>query len=73
MKFLNLGCPQKPYGTCKVIVVFYATAILHKTTGSVLFSNRKYKRREKTSSERKKLKKKRTASANINSRKALKI
>ena len=41
--------------------------ILKLNTGSMSFSNRKYKWREKASDKRKKMKEKNTASANKNS------
>ena len=47
--------------------------IMKLNTGSIPFPNRKYKGREKISNERKKMKEKNTASANINSREVLRI
>ena len=47
--------------------------IIKLNTGSIPFPNRKYKGRGKISNERKKMKEKNTASANINSREVLRI
>ena len=60
MKFLNLGCPQKLYyKICKILSYSRVLCnckcnIIKLSTGSILFSNRTYKGRKKTSNERKK-------------------
>ena len=59
MKFLNSGCPQKLYKTCKILSYscFLWNCkynIIKLNTGSIPFTDRKYKGREKTSNKRKK-------------------
>ena len=65
MKFLNLGCQQKLYKTCKYDIV-------NLNTGPIPISNRKYKGKT-TRKKVKKRKKKNTACTNINSREELEI
>ena len=72
MKFLNLGCPQKLYKICEILS--YSCFLckcsmqydIKPNTGSIPFSNRKYKKREELATK-KKMKEKNTTSADINS------
>ena len=49
MKFLNLGCPQK---LCYSRILFNCKYdIIEINTGSILFSNKKYKGRKKLAME----------------------
>ena len=74
MKILNLGCPQKfYYKTCKILSYscFLCNCkynIIKLNTGSIPFSNRKYKGRKKKLAT----KEKNAASAKTNSREKLK-
>ena len=63
MKFLNLDCPQKLYKNCEILTYsrFLCNCednIIKLNTGSIPFSNRKYKGRKKLATKEKNERKK---------------